>query len=144
MSTFFTVINPLAALLLSFSVIDVPAQTSDTQHSPTFYRDVLPLLQDHCQACHRAGEICADGLKITKRRGVMLPPSEMPGRSTHAAVVRRTGVGKFSDDPSLTDGQIATFAAWANASAPAGNPRDAPPPRELVRMLDDSRSLTWK
>src|ERR1700751_731282 len=23
---------------------------------PTFYKDVLPILQDHCQSCHRAGE----------------------------------------------------------------------------------------
>src|SRR5208282_2564212 len=26
-------------------------------HAPTFYKDVLPILQDHCQACHREGEI---------------------------------------------------------------------------------------
>src|SRR5690242_19738280 len=25
--------------------------------APTFYRDVLPVLQQHCQSCHRAGEI---------------------------------------------------------------------------------------
>src|SRR4029077_954661 len=25
--------------------------------APTFYRDVLPILQKHCQQCHRAGEI---------------------------------------------------------------------------------------
>ena len=25
--------------------------------APTFYRDVLPILQQHCQSCHRAGEI---------------------------------------------------------------------------------------
>ena len=24
---------------------------------PTFYRDVLPIVQQHCQRCHRAGEI---------------------------------------------------------------------------------------
>src|ERR1017187_7144266 len=25
--------------------------------SPTFYRDVLPVVQQHCQVCHRRGEI---------------------------------------------------------------------------------------
>ena len=25
--------------------------------APTFYRDVLPILQRHCQSCHRTGEI---------------------------------------------------------------------------------------
>ena len=37
--------------------------------------------------------------------------------------------GHFSNDPSLTPSQIATLAAWANAGAPAGDPRDAPSPR---------------
>lgn len=36
--------------------------------------------------------------------------------------------GHFSNDPSLSAEQIATFAAWANNNAPAGNPEDAPPP----------------
>lgn len=36
--------------------------------------------------------------------------------------------GHFSNDPSLTTEQIATLCAWADAHAPAGDPRDAPPP----------------
>ena len=36
--------------------------------------------------------------------------------------------GHFSNDPSLTAGQIATIVNWTNAGAPAGNVDDAPPP----------------
>lgn len=36
--------------------------------------------------------------------------------------------GHFSNDPSLTPEQIATLVAWAAVNAPAGDPRDAPPP----------------
>ncbi len=36
------------------------------------------------------------------------------------------GIGKFSNDPSLSDEQIALLAAWATAGAPAGNVADAP------------------
>lgn len=51
-------------------------------------------------------------------------------------------VGQFSNDPSLTARQIATLAAWADAGAPAGNPRDAPPPRHwasgwIISQPDD-------
>ena len=35
--------------------------------------------------------------------------------------------GHFADDPSLTEQQIATLSAWAEAKAPEGNPREAPP-----------------
>ena len=30
--------------------------------SPTFYRDVEPILQGHCHSCHRAGEIAPTSL----------------------------------------------------------------------------------
>jgi hypothetical protein len=36
--------------------------------------------------------------------------------------------GEFSNDPSLTKGEIETIAKWADAGALAGNPADAPPP----------------
>lgn len=35
--------------------------------------------------------------------------------------------GRFSNDPSLSPGQIRTFSEWAKANAPEGNPGDAPP-----------------
>ncbi len=38
--------------------------------------------------------------------------------------------GHFANDPSLSEEQIATIAAWAKAGAPAGDARDAPAPRE--------------
>ncbi|HEX8838610.1 MAG TPA: hypothetical protein VF748_16835 [Candidatus Acidoferrum sp.] len=38
-------------------------------------------------------------------------------------------VGKFANDPSLSPTEIATLAAWVQAGAPAGDKKDAPPPR---------------
>jgi hypothetical protein len=35
--------------------------------------------------------------------------------------------GHFANDPTLSDRQIATLASWADAHAPAGDPKDAPP-----------------
>jgi len=40
------------------------------------------------------------------------------------------GIGKFSNDPSLSDEQIAELASWAASNAPAGNPAEAPPQRK--------------
>ena len=37
-------------------------------------------------------------------------------------------IGEYADDPSLTDQEIATIAAWIDGGAPQGNPADAPPP----------------
>jgi hypothetical protein len=38
--------------------------------------------------------------------------------------------GHFSNDPSLTPWEIQKLAAWADANEPAGDPKDAPPPRQ--------------
>jgi len=40
------------------------------------------------------------------------------------------GIGEFSNDPSLTEEQVALLSAWAAAKAPAGNASDAPPPKQ--------------
>jgi Copper type II ascorbate-dependent monooxygenase, C-terminal domain len=39
-------------------------------------------------------------------------------------------IGRFSNDPSLSEQQIALLAAWAEAGAPAGNAADAPPAKK--------------
>src|SRR5580704_11516744 len=98
----------------------------DTQ---AFYRDVLPILQQRCQICHRAEGI-----------GPMRFETYVQTRPYAAAIAAAAQnksmppwfadphIGHFSNDPSLSAGQIATLAAWANAGAPAGDGRDAPPP----------------
>jgi len=40
--------------------------------------------------------------------------------------------GKFANDPSLTAEQVATLTAWAENGAPAGDAKDAPPPRHCT------------
>jgi hypothetical protein len=97
--------------------------------APFFYRDVLPILQAHCESCHRAGGIApmsfetyegtrgyAEAIRGATRDKSMPPWFAVPG------------VGRFSNDPSLRPDQIARLAAWADAKAPAGDPGDAPPP----------------
>ena len=39
------------------SSVKIETQTATPSMAPTFYKDVLPILQTHCQSCHRPGEI---------------------------------------------------------------------------------------
>ncbi len=106
------------------------AQQRATAGTPTFYRDVLPILQDRCDVCHRTqgiGPMRFETFEQTR-----------PYAAAIAAATRNKSMppwfadphtGHFSNDPSLAPGQIAALAAWAEAGAPAGNPHDAPPPR---------------
>jgi mono/diheme cytochrome c family protein len=97
---------------------------------PEFYRDVLPILQGHCQECHRAGGIAPMALETYAE---VKPYAAAIG----AAATARTmppwfadpGVGKFSNDPSLSEQEIATLAEWADSGAVAGKAADAPAAR---------------
>lgn len=106
------------------------AQENAAASAPTFYRDVLPILQEHCQICHRADGIApmrfetyeetrpyAAGIEKTTEDKSMPPWFADPR------------IGHFSNDPSLSAAQIAELGAWAKAGAPAGSAKDAPQPR---------------
>jgi len=98
--------------------------------SPSFYKDVLPILQDHCQSCHRSGEVAPMPLETYEQTRpwalALAHEVEMKIMPPWFADQR---YGHFSNDTSLTERQIATIVEWASHEAPAGNPHDAPPPR---------------
>jgi hypothetical protein len=98
---------------------------------PVFYKDVLPILQTHCQECHRPGEIAP------------MPFLTYAGTRPWAKAIREQVIarkmppwfadpsfGHFANDRSLSQAEIDTLAAWVNSGAPAGDPKDAPPPRQ--------------
>ena len=43
-------------ILVAGLMMSVVAAAGDAR-SPTFYRDVLPILQKNCQGCHRPGQV---------------------------------------------------------------------------------------
>jgi hypothetical protein len=99
--------------------------------APTYYRDVLPILQQHCIACHRAGGIAPmsfETYEAARRYSYLIRnvthDRAMPPQFSIPLV------GRVTNDPSLTPAQISTLTTWANLNAPAGDPRDAPVPRE--------------
>jgi hypothetical protein len=95
----------------------------------TFYKDVLPVLQKHCQICHRPGEA---GPMPLLTYGNTRPWA----KAMKAAVVSRKmppwfadpRYGHFSNDRTLSDRDIATLASWADAGAPEGDLKRAPAP----------------
>jgi mono/diheme cytochrome c family protein len=105
------------------------SQSRGRQSVPTFYRQVLPILRDHCQVCHRAGGVAPMAFQeYEETRPFAQAIRAATQNHTMPPWFAEKGVGQFSNDPSLADSQIATLAAWAAANAPAGNPLDAPPP----------------
>jgi hypothetical protein len=106
------------------------AQTALAADTPTFYRDIQPLLQNHCQECHRPGEAAPMPFLTYNQVRPWV-------KSIRAQVLARKMppwfadpcCGKFSNDRSLSASERDAVARWADAGAPEGNPRQAPPAR---------------
>ena len=95
----------------------------------TFNKDVLPILQNNCQACHRPGEIGPMPLLDYQ--------SVRPwAKAIKSAVVTKKmppwfadpNYGHFSNDRRLADSDIQTIAAWVDAGAQEGDAKDKPAP----------------
>ncbi len=107
---------------------------SHSAGAPTFYRDVLPILQQHCQGCHRAGEIGPMPLVTYDQvRPLARVVADSANQRRMPPWFADASIGHFSNDPSLSLDEIKTLESWAEANAPAGNPRDVPPPRRWIR-----------
>lgn len=107
----------------------LPQEKTERQ-APTFYRDVLPILQRHCQSCHRAGSIAPMAFETYEQTR---PFADAIRQDVEAKSMppwfADPAVGKFANDPSLNAAEIETLVAWSQAKAPAGDKKDAPPPR---------------
>jgi hypothetical protein len=122
----------LLVLLLTNNSSVAPGQAeSHPSEKPTFYRDILPILQQHCQVCHRTGSIAPMALESYEgTRPYAARIRDAAQEHTMPPWFAEKGIGKFSNDPSLSESEIAALASWAEANAPAGNPGDAPPARK--------------
>src|SRR5215469_14659769 len=99
--------------------------------APTFYKDVLPVVREHCQVCHRAGGIAPMPFETyAETRAYARPIAEAAGSRRMPPWFAEQGIGHFANDPSLTADEIITLAAWADRGAPAGDAADAPPPKK--------------
>jgi hypothetical protein len=112
------------AMGIGMAAIAVAGTGSTT---PTFSKDVLPILQKHCQGCHRPGEVAPmslltykDARPWAKAMKVAVVTQKMPPWFAE--------YGHFANDRTLSPADVSTLVTWANEGAPEGDPKDAPPP----------------
>jgi mono/diheme cytochrome c family protein len=100
---------------------------------PTFYRDIQPILEQHCQSCHRAGEIGPMPLVTYDQvESLARAIADSVGSRRMPPWFADPRVGHFQNDPSLSPAEINAIASWAASGAPAGNRHEAPTPRKWV------------
>jgi len=95
--------------------------------SPTFSKDVAPILYSRCLECHRQGE--AAPMAFTSYAEV-----RPWAKAIKQAVLTRKmppwladpHFGSFRNDRRLSEDDVQTIAAWVDAGAPEGNPKEMP------------------
>jgi hypothetical protein len=118
----------VAGLALGIAAIAAPPTPS-----VTFNKDVLPILQNQCQNCHRPGEVAPMSFLSYKEtrpwasaiKSAVLT-NKMPPWFADPAV------GHFSNERRLTASERATLVAWVESGAPEGDDKDRPAPVEFA------------
>ncbi len=114
-------------------VLAIPYGSLARAEGPTYSKDIAPILQKNCQECHRPGQVAPFPLltyeQARKRAGDL---AHVTGERLMPPWPASTDVGgPFRDQRVLSDAEIATLAAWAEAGSPEGDPKDAPEPRKF-------------
>ena len=120
----------------------IPSMEATAQESSaptvTFNKDVLPILQAECQACHRPGEIAP--------MSFLTYEDVRPwARSIKEAVITREmppwfeelGQREFANERILSDDEIRTLVAWVDGGAAEGDPQDKP----TLRVFEDGWNI---
>ncbi len=131
----------LASALVFVAAVPAAASSSNkdaTDAAPTFYKDVLPVIQDNCQVCHRP-----DGANLGGMVAPMAFTNYADTRPWAKSIARQVDArtmppwhasadlhGTFANERTLEESEIAMLVAWAKAGAPAGDVADAPPARQ--------------
>jgi hypothetical protein len=108
--------------------------------TPTYRRDIQPILEKNCVACHSPGRVAPmsfatyeDARPCARQMKAMVTGKKLP-----PGIVEEH-YGLFGDDGSLSQGEIYAIVQWADAGAPEGaveeSTRGGPRMRSLVDEL---------
>jgi hypothetical protein len=124
----------LSGIGVAFAILAFPqpASSQTSVPAPVFTKDVAPILQDKCQACHRSGYMAPMALTTYEeaRPWARSIKARVAARQMH--IDRTVGIQEFKNDRSLTDQQIDTIVRWVDAGAPKGDLKDMPPPKQFA------------
>src|SRR5437870_8502856 len=106
-------------LLLGVPVVALglctPWRSAPAAADVTFSKDVAPILNAKCVTCHRPGEVAPMALRTFDevRPFARAIKDKVTSRQMPPWFADHSG-GTFANDPSLSDRELATIAAWVD------------------------------
>jgi hypothetical protein len=119
--------------ILAALVLGATGSTWASDTIPTFTKDIAPILQQKCEACHREGSMAPMSLvsyEETRPWAMSIKEEVAARRMPPWHIDKNVGIHEFENDRSLSEEQIATIVRWVDEGAPKGDPDDMPKPLE--------------
>lgn len=98
----------------------------------TYHRDVLPILQEHCQGCHRPGEVGPFSLLTYKQAVNWAEDIRDYTREGKMPPWKASGGGPFHHERKMSEKELAVLDSWVKEGTPEGDPAHAPRAREFT------------
>ena len=129
-----TVVAAGGLLAVSGLIAGEPTKAGASAKPVTFTKDIAPIFQEKCEACHRKDSMAPMSLvtyeevrpwaRSIKERVVthQMPPWHLD---------KTVGIQQFQNDRSLSDEQIATIVKWVDSGSPMGDAKDMPAAKQF-------------
>ncbi len=99
----------------------------------TFTKDVAPIFQEKCEACHRVDSIAPMSLvtyEEVRPWAKSIKERVSKGQMPPWHVDKTVGIQHFANDRSLSQAQIDTIVKWVDSGALKGDAKNMPPKKE--------------
>jgi len=120
-------------LVFGFAIAIVLPAIHASAATPTFNREIAPILYQNCATCHRPEQVAPFPLLTyhdAAKRAALI--AAVTSRHYMPPWKAEPGYGHFKDERRLTDAQIALIADWARNGAPEGDPARKPTPPQFA------------
>ncbi len=115
--------------------LDQSAEVVAVEESVTFSKQVVRLMQEHCQSCHRPDGHApfslmtfAEAKPFARAIKNAVATRRMPQGRSIRVDTDCWDEDRFEGPRRLTDAEIDIFVRWVDGGAPEGNASDLPPP----------------
>src|SRR3954452_8225880 len=111
------------------AMVTVHAAPAAVDTTPTFTKDVAPIVFDKCVSCHRKGEVAPMTLTSYEevRPWAKVIRNKVMSREMPPWFADPAHTLKSPNDRSLSPAQIETIPAWVEGAAPRGSHAALPP-----------------
>ena len=114
-------------MFLTASLLTGVLIAADSRSTPTYTKDIAPILNQRCVECHRKGEAAPMAFtSYSETRPWAAAIKEATASKVMPPWFAHGSEGNFKNDRRLAQAEIDTLAAWAKAGAPEGDPKELP------------------